>query len=392
MRSSERTSSRSVWLSACLLCGLLIAAAIGTQAQSSSSGEKNALVATTAEAQAAPSPQQVLYDRYIRVSIPSGWEEKRSWELGDDRSLPLYNPATEAVVFVWGFDRPLYRSGYIESLASGDRLSRRLEMDLSLWSAEASRYYAMVSGGFMMKASAHAVTLGPSLKPGEIHYLGKVKVGRAQLDLVEYISENKVDEAFATKYRMAPGMVGSRAQILLGQATFGHGPQGYTLVACRFTDQPEDTKWVQALLENVEQLGKAERERGAAAERVRDELSHAAAIIQDHRYGPALTLLEAVLQQDAQNDNAFMLQGEVLLRLRKVAEAEKALRSAVTVNQNNDRAHFLLGAALWEQKKHDEATAEWKLVQRISPLYPQIEEVLLQKRGLHPEEATEKQP
>jgi len=383
---------RSLWFSACLLGGLLIAATICTQAQSSPTGEKNAAVPATAEAQATPTPQQVLYDRYIRVGVPSGWEEKRSWELGDDRSLPLYNPANEAVVFVWGFDRPLYRSGYIESLASGDRLSRRLEMDLSLWSAEASRYYAMVSGGFMMKSSAHAVTLGPSLKPGEVHYLGKIKVGRAQLDAVEYISENKVDEAFATKYRMGPGMVGSRAQILLGQATFAHGPQGYTVVACRFTDQPEDTKWVQGLLENVEQLSKTEREKGAAAERIRDELSHAAAILQDHRYGPALALLDAVLQQDPQNDNAFMLQGEALLRLRKFAEAEKALRSAVTINQNNDRAHFLLGAVLWEEKKHDEATAEWKLVQRISPLYPQIEEVLLQKRGLHPEEATDKQP
>ena len=392
MQSSDRTSLRSVWVSGWLLCGLLIAAAICTQAQSSPIGEKNAAVGTTAEAQAAPTPQPVLYDRYIRVTVPSGWEEKRSWELGDDRSLPLYNPATQAVVFVWGFDRPLYRSGYIESLASGDRLNRRLEMDLSLWSAEASRYYAMVSGGFMMKASAHAVTLGPSLKPGEVHYLGKVKAGRAQLEVVEYISESKVDEAFATKYRMLAATVGSRAQILLGQATFGHGPQGYTLVACRFTDQPEDTKWVQTILENVEQLGKSEREKGVMAERIRDELSHAAAIIQDHRYGPALALLEAVLQQEPQNDNAFMLQGETLLRLRKYTEAETALRSAVTVNQNNDRAHFLLGALLWEEKKHEEATAEWKLVQRISPLYPQIEEVLLQKRGLHPEAATEKQP
>jgi tetratricopeptide (TPR) repeat protein len=121
-------------------------------------------------------------------------------------------------------------------------------------------------------------------------------------------------------------------------------------------------------------------------------LSHAAAIIQDHRYGPALALLETVLQQDPQNDNALMLQGEALLRVRKYSQAEAALRQAVTVNQNNDRAHFLLGAVLWEEKKHDEATAEWKLVQRISPLYPQIEEVLLQKRSLHPEAATEKQP
>jgi hypothetical protein len=391
MRSTERTYLRSLWVGAWLVCGLVIAAPTCARAQSSPSSEKTAAVPVIAEAQAA-SPQQVLYDRYIRVTVPAGWQEKRSWELGDDRSLPLYNPATEAVVFVWGFDRPLYRSGYIESLASGDRLSRRLEMDLSLWSAEASRYYAMVSGGFMMKTSAHAVTVGPSLKAGEVHHLGKVKVGRAELNVVEYISEKKVDEAFATKYRIAPGMVGSRAQILLGQATFGHGPQGYTLVACRFTDQAEDTKWVQSLLENVEQLGKSEREKGVMAERIRDKLSHAAAIVQDHRYSPALALLDTVLQQDPQNDNAFMLEGEALLRLRKLAEAEKMLRQSVTLNQNNDRAHFLLGAVLWEEKKYDEATAEWKVVQRISPLYPQIEEVLLQKRELHPEEATEKQP
>lgn len=392
MRSTDRTFLPSVRVGAWLLCGLLIGTAICAQAQSSPSSEHNTAVAATAEVPAAPSTQQVLYDRYIRVSLPAGWQEKRSWELGDDRSLPLYNPTTEAVVFVWGFDRPLYRSGYLESLASGDRLSRRLEMDLSLWSAEASRYYAMVSGGFMMQTSVHAVTVGPSLQPGEVHYLGKIKVGRAELDVVEYISEKKVDEAFAGKYRMAPGMVGTRAQILLGQATFGHGPQGYTLVACRFTNQSGDVSWVQPLLENVEQLGKAEREKGAAAERVRDELSHAAAIIQDHRYGPALALLETVLQQDPQNDNALMLEGEALLRVRKYGEAEAALRQAVAVNQNNDRAHFLLGAVLWEEKKHDEATAEWKLVQRISPLYPQIEEVLLQKRSLHPEAATEKQP
>ncbi len=392
MQSTDRTFLRGVWFGGWLLCALIVAATICVQAQSSPSGENNAAAPASAEAQAAPTPQQVLYDRYIRVSLPAGWEERRSWELGDDRSLPLFNPTTEAVVFVWGFDRPLYRNGYIESLASGDRLSRRLEMDLSLWSAEASRYYAMVSGGFVMKTSAHAVTVGPSLKAGEVHYLGKVKVGRAELDLVQYISQNKVDEAFATKYRMSPSMMGSRAQILLGQATFGHGPQGYTLVACRFIDQPENTKWVQTLLENVEQLGKTEREKGMMAERIRDELSHAAAIIQDHRYGPALALLEAVLQQDPQNDNALMLQGEALLRLRKFAEAEKALAQAVTVNQNNDRAHFLLGAVLWEEKKHDQAMAEWKLVQRISPLYPEIEEVLLQKSAQHPVAATEKQP
>jgi tetratricopeptide (TPR) repeat protein len=363
-----------------LMCWLAMGVAIAGRAQ------------TTPPAPAAPSTQQALYDRYIQVNVPAEWQEKRSWELGEDRSLPLYNPRTDGVVFVWGFDRPLYRDGYIESLAAGDRLSRRLEMDLSLWSAEASRYYAMVSGGFMMRASAHAVTVGPSLKPGEAHYLGKMKVGGAELDAVEYVSAGKVDQAFADKYKMKAELVGSQAQIVFGQATFGRGPQGYTLIACRFTSQPGDTSWLQPLLENVQPLSRKERQKGAAAERVRDELSHAAAVIQDQRYEAALAQIHRVLEQDAQNDNAFMLQGEALLHLGKTAEAEAALRQAVTMNPNNDRAHFLLGAALWEEKKNDQAMAEWRVVQQLSPLYPQIEEVLVQKRTQHPFAVREKQP
>ncbi|MGE5205244.1 MAG: tetratricopeptide repeat protein, partial [Chlamydiota bacterium] len=154
----------------------------------------------------------------------------------------------------------------------------------------------------------------------------------------------------------------------------------------------QDTSWVQPLLENLEPVGKTDREKGALAERVRDELSHAAAVIQDRRYGLALAQLQIVLQQAPHNDNAFMLQGEALLRLHKLPEAETALRQAVAVNPNNDRAHFLLGAVLWEEKQHDQAMAEWGVVQKISPLYPQIEEVLLQKRAQHPVAATEKEP
>jgi tetratricopeptide (TPR) repeat protein len=373
-----RHLGRNTWLVCLLAAGSVLCAAAQAAPASAAAGD------------AAAAAQPVLYDRYIKINLPGGWLERRSWELGEDRSLPLYNPSTEAVVFVWGFDRPLYRHGYIESLATGDRLSRRLEMDLSLWPAEASRYYAMVSSGFMMKATAHTVTMGPSLKPGQVRYLGKIKAGRAELDLVEYISDAQVDNEFATKYRMNPELSGSRAQILFGQAIFGHGTQGYTLAACRFTTQTEDTSWIQPLLENVEAVSKGEREKAAAAEHIRDELSHAAAVTDDHRYATALVELGAVLQQDPQNDNALMLEGQALLRLHRLEEAEKALRQAVAINQNNDRAHFLLGAVLWQANKRDEAKAEWQVVQRISPLYPEIEEVLLQKRMQRPIAAREK--
>jgi hypothetical protein len=377
-------------LAGMLLCCLVLGVSMQARAQSATNidapGPASAGIAPAADA------PQVLYDRYIKVHVPADWQEKRSWELGEDRSLPLYNPSSGAVAFVWGFDRPLYRHGYIESLASGDRLSRRLEMDLSLWPAEAFRYYAMVSGGFMMRSTAHTVTVGPSLKPGEVRYLGRTKVGRADLDMVEYISDSKVDQAFAAKYKLPAEVVGSQAQILFGQATFGRATHGYTLIACRFTTQPDDASWIRLLLQNVEPLGKGEQAKGAAAEHVRDALSHAAAVMEDHRYGPALAQIHSVLQLDPQNDNALMLQGEALLYQRKLADAEKALCQAVANNQNNDRAHFLLGAVLWEQKQNEQAMAEWKLVQRLSPLYPQIEEVLMQKRARHPIAATDKEP
>lgn len=371
---------------------LALGAVICGRAQAAPGQQATAASTANSEPQAAPSTQQLLYDRYIRVNVPAGWQEKRSWELGEDRSFPLYDPSSEAVVFLWGFDRPLYRSGYVESLAVGDRLTRRLEMDLSLWPAEAARFYAMVSGGFMMEASAHSVTVGPSLKPGEVRHLGEIKVGRAKLDVVQYVSRAKVDEAFAAKFKMRPQLLGSQAQILFGQATFGRGPQGYTVIACRFTSQPEDTAWLKSLLENIQPVSKADRQKGAAAEHLRDQLSHAAAVIQDQRYGPALALLHGVLQQDPQNDNALTLQGEALLHLGKVKEAETGLRQALAINPNNDRAHFLLGAVLWEENKRDQALAEWEVVQRLSPLYPQIEEVLVQKRKLHPIAATENHP
>src|SRR5579872_5628528 len=116
---------RGKWLCCCLLLGSAVCAL--SQAANTQASDNNVQPPTAAN--------QILYDRYVKVTVPEGWQERRSWELGEDRSLPLYNSSNGAVVFVWGFDRPLYRHGYIESLAAGDRLSRRLEVDLSLWPA-----------------------------------------------------------------------------------------------------------------------------------------------------------------------------------------------------------------------------------------------------------------
>src|SRR5206468_8440032 len=139
----------------------------------------------------------------------------------------------------------------------GDHLKRELEMDLSRWPAEASRYYSMVSGGFSVSTNQDVVTVGPSFKPAEIRYLGKLKVRGVELELVEYLSGAAVDEAFASQYKLPSELVGSRAQILFGQAKFSAG-HGYTLIACRFTSK-SDTDWIKPLLAHISALLPAER-------------------------------------------------------------------------------------------------------------------------------------
>jgi tetratricopeptide (TPR) repeat protein len=326
--------------------------------------------------------QQILYDRYIKVQLPSGWVEKRSWELGEDRSLPLYHPRMEAVAFLWGFDRPLYRAGYIKSLATGDRLKRQLEIDLSRWPAESSRFYAMVSGGFAVRSNKYAATVGPSLRPAEVRYRGNMKIAGAEMELIEYLSQPTVDQDFAAKYKLRSELVGSKAQIFFGQATF-EGRHGYTLIACRFTAQP-DIDWLKPLMENVGPLPKGELKKGEEAEWTRDAVSHALEVSADQRYKQALEQLEAALKVSPQDDNALTVKAEILSNTDHLDEAEKLLRQAIQLNAYNDRAHFSLASVLWGLEKKDEAISELEMVQQISPLYPRIDEVLAQKKSQRP--------
>ncbi len=340
--------------------------------------------------------QQIVYDRYIKVKLPADWTEKRSWELGDDRSIPLYNSSLAAVAFVWGFDIPLYHPSYVKTVAENGRLKQRIEFDLSAWPAEASRYYAMVSSGYRVRATPKVVTVGPSFKPAQVRYLGQVKIGNAQLELAEYFTDEVVSPDFAAKYKLRAEFIGSKVQILFGQAVFGK-KHGYTLTACRFASAPDvellaaepaksNIEWIRPLLENIEQVSKTEQANATAAEHQRDMVSHALAMTraQEHPYELALEQLQAVLAANPDDDNALAVKGEILLEQSNLEAAEKTLRQAVAINPTNDRANFALASTLWRENKRDEALAGLDLVQKISPLYPGIDLVLMEKRAAHP--------
>jgi hypothetical protein len=328
--------------------------------------------------------QQVLYDRYIKITLPGGWSERRVWEMGDDRSLPLYNRQLESVAFLWGFDRPFYPAKYIQSLSSGDRLQHRLEMDLSEWPAEVTRYYAMLTSGPTLRKSKLGISVGPSFRPAKVQYLGTIRAGASRLELLQYQSADEVTPEFAQQYKLAPEFVHTRLQILFGQAMLDKG-HGYTFTACRFTKAGDDVEWIQPLLQAVQAVPRREMATAAQEERMRDLVSHAGQVAEHtgayNRPGEALTSLEPALRLRPEDDNALTIKGEILLQQGKLQEAETALQAALAKNAENERAQAGLAQVFIDTNRLDQAEAAITAVKRLSPLYAQTADLQARLRS-----------
>jgi len=323
-----------------------------------------------------PSP---VYDRFMKVVPPADWVEKRPWELGDDRSLPFYSQPSEAVALIFGSNRPTYRTGFLEHLGQGDELKHRLEIELHAWPAEASRFYTMVSGGFAISKESNTVTVGPTFRPAQIHYLGKTKVGKAQLELVEYRSQDEINEAQLTQLQLRPEFLHSHAQILFGQAVFPNR-RAFTLIACRFTTQ-DGTDWITPLLANTTPLVKSEVAAAEQADDLRDTISDAASYIASRKFNLAEEKLQSALAIAPEDDNALALKSEIAFQKGNYKDAQLFAGRAAAINPRNDRAHFNLGMALWKLGERRDAIKEWENVQQLSVLYPQITSTLQQRRA-----------
>jgi tetratricopeptide (TPR) repeat protein len=353
------------------------------------------LLAATLIAVVPTSAQQPIYDRFIKVTPPIGWSERRAWEMGDDRSLPIYNRQIESVVFVWGFDHPLYPNNYLQFLGSGeDRLARRLEMDLSQWPPEVSRYYAMLASGPTVRTTKLGITVGPSFRPAKVKYLGNIRAGKTKVELVQYESEDEVTPKFAQEYKLAPEFVHTHLQVLFGQVMLDQS-HGYTLTACRFA-AGDDLQWIQPLLEAIQAVPARERQAATSEERARDLVSHAAQLAGNmdpyNRPAEALAALEPVLRSRPDDDNALTIKGEVLLREGKLQDAKSALEAALRRNPDNERAHAALARVLIEENRTEQAQAEITTVGRLSPLYPEMPELQDRLRSHNERSGTRPEP
>ncbi len=333
--------------------------------------------------------QQIVYDRFVKVTLPEGWGERRAWEMGEDRSLPLYNRQLESAAFVFGVDHPLYPAGYIESLVRSGRLAHRLETELSQWPAEATRCYAMITTGSVVRSTRESVTVGPSFRPAEARYLGIIRQRGMRIELAQYDSAEEITPTFAEQYQLPPQFVQSRLQVLFGQAMFAKS-RGYAFLACRFTTTL-DLEWIKPLLDSINPVPSAETRTALREERQRDLVSHAAAVAQSPRYyhhiSEALAVIEPALVMNARDDNARSIKGELLLEDNQLASAEELLRSALQINPENERAHAVLAEVLAAEGKSTEAAAELAATRRLSPLYPNLDQIQARLRARRTESA-----
>ena len=77
--------------------------------------------------------------------------------------------------------------------------------------------------------------------------------------------------------------------------------------------------------------------------------------------------LERVLKTKPQNVEALVSMGVVNLKLKKLPEAEIALKKALAYDYENNRSHYLLGVTYYRQDEVDEAIASVEQGLKIEP-------------------------
>jgi tetratricopeptide (TPR) repeat protein len=187
--------------------------------------------------------------------------------------------------------------------------------------------------------------------------------------------------------------VHTHLQVLFGQAMFD-STHGYTLITCRFMASPE-LEWLKPLLQAAQSVPAAESKTALEAERTRDLVSHAAAMAQSRFYNrpaEALAALQPALLLNPDDDNALTVKGEILAQQGKLTEAEQSLRAALQKNAENERTHAVLAEVLARMNRSAEAMAEIATVKRISPLYPQVDQIPARLQPLHEQSSVAPRP
>lgn len=319
--------------------------------------------------------QHVLYEHSVKVSLPSGWVERRAWEETPKESLPLYNANLEAVAFIHGSDQPdsALEPDRLKGLVDNGQLATVLETLLKDWPAEASRFYVMMAGD---PSSPAGSTAGSGLKRGDAQYLGRLQMGSAEVGLAEWLSKDSLDGKLVNELKLNADFIGQRVEVLVGSVAFPSGGGGSTFTACRFVPAAAGAEWIKPLVEGMAPVPESEKSRAESQGRVREMVRQALQAARQQNYSQALGLAQQALALAPQDENALDVEGAVFLQQQKLDQAEAILRKATTINPRHENALFNLGATLLYQGKTDEAATEFEAVRRLCPLYPQIDDIL----------------
>lgn len=321
------------------------------------------------------SAQVVVYDPVVRITPPAGWVEKQSWEVVQGSALPFYNKQEEAVAFVLGYFSPLSDfNGFRRTVGFG---STSIPVPIDDWPAEAARFSAMASDTLSVRVGhGNRALVGLSQKPGKYHYLGRRSLNGSILELAEWISKATLNDKAVRKLKLAPVFTKRRVHVVYGIAVFPETGTGYKFAAYRFASLAEGTSWIEPLLASVAPVKVQEQQAAENAGRVRELVANAFTHINDKDFSKANDAIKKAMDLSPDNPNGAALKGAMLNYQKRSQEAEAVLRIAASKHPENEEVHFQLGVAFLSLGKRDEAIHEFEAVQQISPVYPDIDQIL----------------
>ena len=214
--------------------------------------------AASQEPRGAPPASAALYDGGMKVTPPPEWTVKRAWDVispgTTTRDLPLYRSDLMAVAYVGGREKA-YPAGELKE----EGVVEGLSVLTFYWPSEAGRFYPALGEVSSSEPKSGTLVIGESYKPGSQNYLGQLRFGKAEVELVEWLSSATLGSRFTEEHKLPKDFKGRRLQCILGQARFDGRADGYLITACRFVLSEHGLDWITPLLAGIEPVSPAEK-------------------------------------------------------------------------------------------------------------------------------------
>jgi tetratricopeptide (TPR) repeat protein len=209
---------------------------------------------------------------------------------------------------------------------------------------------ALLAAGRATEAKAHYAGLLTRTPQHPAAHLGLARVALEQGQLHECLAHLPSSAASPFTQKAAAALGAEAYQRLGDQAAAARE-------LARLARLPEDRKWPDPFREEVQKLGV-----GLLA-----SITRAGNLAVENRYPEAIALLQRVVANYPDSDNAWQSLGSALSEHGDYAGAERALERALAINAHSVQAHFLLGVALFGREQITEAICHFQEATTLKP-------------------------